>query len=609
MNTKHFKNHLFFAVKQVIRIIKKHENEFFDKVSFCKTPDEIYELRKKRAADICFGIANYLNEYFRKNDTLSDNDKVFIICCVTAQLYLNGYNLLDKLLPNINTELVDDKYHEYIKSIYDIFDCLKQSKEFVCTENIEGWYNHLDLETYDEDTYEEYFDHLRNAIRKFPELEYAYFFILAEFVSVFGVNYKQDNKSHETAELIKASQRHLSREFFMFSLGGYIDFVDLESNQSKRCQQGEFEVDGEYYFVGIPFSLYISNNEKDDYYDKTFVEVPSSEVNYEKIAGLNANDGETALLYKSKYRYTAWHIFMPAFLTMPLFSRLLEFIVGENVYKLLEEYNSHDNSYNEVIKVLNNINKTRNSSRSSLSEEDQINYIYSRYDDIIRNIYIDNSFKNEITAKLVKDFGKEKWNKLTKDAQDMLISGEITYNTLKNIPDIDYSAAVIPLTKALENILNESVYKKSIFYELKRYSYTAANYTKTNAFFIDKQKISIAASNSFILGNEKYYLKDSKKRGYRIKDSLELGTCGHMLKVVVDNMSSFSMQVLKTNYAQHLDGVKNIDELIDLIKEIADKYRNPAAHKDGIDKTKLEACRDDILVTKKAIKNILSIIK
>jgi hypothetical protein len=69
------------------------------------------------------------------------------------------------------------------------------------------------------------------------------------------------------------------------------------------------------------------------------------------------------------------------------------------------------------------------------------------------------------------------------------------------------------------------------------------------------------------------------------------------------------MQVLKTNYAQHLDGVKNIDELIDLIKEIADKYRNPAAHKDGIDKTKLEACRDDILVTKKAIKNILSIIK
>lgn len=582
------KNHLFFVIKQVIRILKS-------------------ELTKKKSDyEIGIKIASFVNEYLSTNSSLDDNNKTLIICCIITQIKLHKVDCLDLLLSNIDTDLFNADYREYFKTIVEMLSCLEYSNRFQFCENIDGWYNHISPYISDEDTYEEYHDNRNTAIRNFPELEFAYCFILAEYVSIFGADIKNNN-GNEISKLIKDAQKYLSKELFMFCLGGNIEFTDFETNQIKKCQQGEFEVDGQDYFIGIPFTLCLSAEEKNNYYDKTFIEVPISEISQDKLAAYDSYDNETALLYKSSYRFIAWHLFMPNFYSMPLSFKLMEYIAGENIYKLLNQYNINENSYSEIVKVLNSINKIRNSNQDpTLSEEEQINNIFSSYDEMIKSIYIDNSLKNEIENRIKKYFGIENWKKINPEAQNMLISGEITYNTLKNIPDIDYSAAVIPLTKALENILNETIYKKTIYKELVKYADPVINKrTKATEYIISKNNRCIALNNSFIYNDDgNHYIR---KNGL-IKESLELGSCRFMLEIVMKNLQSYSQGIFKVNYSQYLEGVKDIKELIELILYIANNYRNTAAHKDGVDKVKLESCRNDILITKKVIKNILSIL-
>lgn len=83
-----------------------------------------------------------------------------------------------------------------------------------------------------------------------------------------------------------------------------------------------------------------------------------------------------------------------------------------------------------------------------------------------------------------------------------------------------------------------------------------------------------------------------------------------MFKIVVNQSLKYGTGAnFKSNPNKHFEpGIKDVTDLHYRILEIAQKYRNPAAHKDGITITTLNECREMMLTTTKVIKNLLSIL-
>lgn len=122
---------------------------------------------------------------------------------------------------------------------------------------------------------------------------------------------------------------------------------------------------------------------------------------------------------------------------------------------LINIQNYIDSLINEIkdLKSSKEFNNERNINR-------KVKLLYDRFDEIEKRLYDNDENINGIIDKCIDYFGSQQWNKLSDEAQRMIISGEIIYERLKGTHGLEYSPAVIPLTKAIENILNYNLYYK-----------------------------------------------------------------------------------------------------------------------------------------------------
>lgn len=239
-------------------------------------------------------------------------------------------------------------------------------------------------------------------------------------------------------------------------------------------------------------------------------------------------------------------------------------VIIAGVKNLREEYlakleNAVSDSEYELLKneLINEINKIINQDLNKV---------------IYEGIY------NDKKAALVSLFnGEENWLKLDEITQDFLISGEIVYDQLLHLGDkVDYSAAVIPLTKALENELYIYFHK-----ELENYCVTNMLPVPTVVQEVNNPSLRL---KFFSLGSIDFYLRNQQY------DTVAVAYLPTMFNGGYVKPYSFSRNGSITRNSFSND--------IYLIKE---EYRNKVAHKDGINKQTAINCREHMLLVRKIL--------
>lgn len=184
-------------------------------------------------------------------------------------------------------------------------------------------------------------------------------------------------------------------------------------------------------------------------------------------------------------------------------------------------------------------------------------------------------------------FSKEIWHNetiITEETKIMLRTGEAIYKVLNNsevYSEVEFSPAVIPLTKALENELY-----RHFFVKLK--SFCSSKWTNFNrnwpAPLIYPSPYKRDYTGSFMENDRDF-------------------TLGSFNKIVND--SNFKRNVKNEFYQQTFNPSFNARNFADEIDNIKNEYRDKVAHKQGIGVVDAIKCREDMLKVKKVFVNFL----
>jgi len=224
------------------------------------------------------------------------------------------------------------------------------------------------------------------------------------------------------------------------------------------------------------------------------------------------------------------------------------------------------------------LEKLENSSSEKeydLLRDQLINQIAKLINKDMNNVIYEGIY-NRKKMELIKIFNSEEnWLKLNEKTRDFLITGEIVFEQLINLGDkVDYSAAVIPLTKALENELY-------IYFHEKLESYCVANSLRVPTLVDEVNNLS---DKYFSLGSIHYYLKHNEYH-----------------RVALNYLpTEFKGSYIKP-YTFLNNGYPILNAFSKDIKIVRKQYRNKVAHKDGIDKETAESCRDHMLLVEKIL--------
>lgn len=165
---------------------------------------------------------------------------------------------------------------------------------------------------------------------------------------------------------------------------------------------------------------------------------------------------------------------------------------------------------------------------------------------------------------LKKLFGNS-WGKLCEESRRFLVTSEVVYHNLLNTEgEIDFSAACIPLTKAIE---------KEIY-------------------------IHLFSTMRDLLPSEN---RDSRWNFY---------TLGSINTICDDEYKNIFNKVVSANfYRNSLDSPANKENFRKTVNNITYKYRNKAAHRDGISLKTAKECRDYIVFVQKVLIDYMNWIK
>ena len=173
------------------------------------------------------------------------------------------------------------------------------------------------------------------------------------------------------------------------------------------------------------------------------------------------------------------------------------------------------------------------------------------------------------------------------------------YNDLIMIEDItDYSGVCILVSKALEVEMFKRFYKDFIKYLEGKYS---EDYEKYPAALIhtnrNKEK-SIVFERNFYMGTVVYLLSPKKDR-YKKKPQIK-----HDEKVLLE----YCKDCIFSNKTEK-EIMDALTEYSDDIENIKEKYRNPSAHRNAIQRTNAEECFKLVLDHEQLLKKMLNSFK
>jgi len=239
--------------------------------------------------------------------------------------------------------------------------------------------------------------------------------------------------------------------------------------------------------------------------------------------------------------------------------------------------------------------------------------------------YVD---REQIVNFFVKLDDKGCWDRLDEECKNMMITSEIVYRTLISREDadsLDYSPSMIPLTKVIEYLLND-IYGKikgNIVFEGPGMNIDS----NSVRFFKDKNEPEpkeclemgpairvlsdgfLKFSNSGLIYSS-YFLPSDKSRFDEWKGSFYVDWNrlrdfkGTRLKC-----NSFDKDSPVRQFVLGSDIEYNRKVFIGALEYIKNSYRNRVAHKDGIERDRMEKCREDMLIAQKLIWMLIYIMK
>ena len=221
--------------------------------------------------------------------------------------------------------------------------------------------------------------------------------------------------------------------------------------------------------------------------------------------------------------------------------------------------------------------------------------------------------------------------KLEQEIRNYLVTGEIVYRLLSSREDadsLDFSAALIPLTKAVEQILNliyrsmnvwpfpglDSKVKQSYF-NYSDEKKASIEFGPGILLFKDSKYINVKyGSNSCWLQPHEPYQESHFKRwdGNRVVDIAALRNLGagrNKMSLRVDGWDRITRQPCTVNIFFTQDDNENRMLLAQGLDYIRVHHRNIVAHKDPVARTMVEECRDILLMTEDILWILLYILK
>ncbi len=220
------------------------------------------------------------------------------------------------------------------------------------------------------------------------------------------------------------------------------------------------------------------------------------------------------------------------------------------------------------------------------------------------------------------------WDRLDEECRSMMITSEIVYRTLvarQDADELDYSASMIPLTKVIEYLLNE-IYSKlkgnivfdgpemNIDFNSVRF-FKDKNDTEPKECLEMGPAIRVLSDGHLKFGNRgfvyaSYFLNPERSRFEEWKGNLYIDWSrlrdfkGTMLKCHSFDKGSDVEQLMLGSDTEY-----NRKVFIGALEYIKNCYRNKVAHKDGINREKMEKCREDMLIAQKLIWMLIYIMK
>ena len=222
-------------------------------------------------------------------------------------------------------------------------------------------------------------------------------------------------------------------------------------------------------------------------------------------------------------------------------------------------------------------------------------YIEKISPEYYKNISKKEEYEKEKKKLIYTSLGEDAWNKLSDKSQIFLVTSKVMYNDLIMVEDIsDYSGVCILVAKALEVEMFNRFYTDFIKYLKEKHG---ENYEKYPSSLIHTNRNnvkSIVFEKNFYMGTVVYLLspkKDKYKKKHQIK---------HDEKVILEYCKNCIFS--DKNEKEIRD---TLNEYSNDIETIKDKYRNPSAHRNAIQRINAEECFELVLDYEKLLKKML----
>lgn len=589
----------------------------------------------KPTGELYAEILKYVDEYADQIEEMDANTYVMIICCLIAQKHMckfKNWSSLEIYSQVLDSKFVNEKMLLYFTKIDEAFTYMGEAFSCRRKEYIEGFCAEYDFfqNMQDEEQWENFLNSIVEAIAICPQYEYAYCFLIVEYASMFmGTTFETDTVN-DFSEYYYRAYQILDEETYSFLFSGEMEcsyslkkisdkYKDVRSEEEldeerrgqyhtdlnyyrsvnshinyladRRITDGCVSVNGKTYKLGIPFSKLLPTEERETYLAEYFEEEKT--VNYkmgDEIFPYNIGfdksivyrDEEKTYRAMSLQKYRGFSFYMPKIECAPLraIPHLTGLVVRNLTSIIMKRSQSELELQRENLSMQNQLNEIRCASTSDEDDDKIIEKMEAYYEE--HKEEIGETRKRLFSKGLEQEFGKDTWSKMTTEVKQMLISAEISYESLSGIYGVDYSPAIIPLTKAVENILNMYVYRKGIYDFLTKHDlHDSKDYNKI-------------------------YHWDKDKRKHCPNDSITMGQAEYMFA----RYETYANGMIKTIFMCHKDRERLaiVQQIRDLLKEVV-KYRNEMAHMHGVGEKSMEICREKIVYAQiSIIKNIYKLV-
>ena len=226
-------------------------------------------------------------------------------------------------------------------------------------------------------------------------------------------------------------------------------------------------------------------------------------------------------------------------------------------------------------------------------------YIEKISPEYYNNISKKGEYEKEKKKLIYTSLGEDAWGKLSDNSKTFLITSKVMYGDLLMVEDLsDYSGVCILVAKALEVEMFNRFYTDFIEYLKGKYG---DNYEKYPSSLIhtNRNKIkSIVFEKNFYMGTVVYLLspkKDKYNKKSQIKHDEEV-LLEYCKNCIFSNKNEKEIIYTLEKYAEDIETIK-------------DKYRNPSAHRNAIQRINAEECFELVLDYEKLLKKMLDSFK